>query len=397
MYDLIVIGAGPAGSAASRKAAQLGVKTLLLEKEKMPRNKLCGGGVTPKVLKLLDFQLPEAIIESAPTSARIHVGERCFTFHSVAPLVYMTSRDKFDTLLARKAEEAGAEVRDGVFVQCLIPHPSSMEVQTRGESFEAKIVLGCDGTGGPTARCTGLYERWEPNAVAYAAESEVEVGKDGARDFMGPENYFDVYFGVSPAGYGWIFPKDDHLTVGVGCRMSNLRDGPALFKNFVSSVPEMRRYEIPNPKAHLIPLGGAAHVRTVTDRVLLAGDSAGFAEPLLGEGIFFAIQGGQIAAEVVHEACRQDKYDGDFLKTYEMRCQNTFGTDFAAAFRLARASYLENYDMDRLAMSFFSDRKFHECMIGLMDGSLRYRDVLPKLALSYFKYRLIKLITRFRL
>jgi geranylgeranyl reductase family protein len=367
------------------------LKTLLLEKERIPRNKLCGGGVTPKVLKLLDFNLPNEIIESAPTSARIHVGPNCFFFHSMGPLVYMTSREKFDTLLVRKAAEAGAEVKDGTPVQNLVRHPSFIEVLTRHGPSKAMMVIGCDGMGGPTARAIGLYGRWEPTDVAYAIESEVRVGEGAVHEFMGPEQYFDVYFGVSPAGYGWIFPKDDHLTVGVGCRLSKLRDGPELFKSFVGSITELKGHEIPCPQAHLIPLGGAGYVPTVSDRVLLAGDSAGFAEPLLGEGIYFAIRGGQIAAQIVEEACRTEKFDAEYLKEYERRCQGDFGIDFEFAFRLARLSYLENYDMDGLAKFFFSDKRFHQCMIGLMDGSIRYREVRTKLAWLYLKYRLAKL------
>jgi geranylgeranyl reductase family protein len=391
MYDLIVIGAGPAGSAAARRASQLGLKTLLVEKERIPRNKLCGGGVTPKVLRLLDFKLPEDITENAPTSARIHVGPKCFNFHSANPLVYMTSRSKFDTLLATKAVEAGAELKDGTLVHDLVRHVSSIEVQTTHGLFEAMIIIGCDGMGGPTAKASGLYTRWEPSEVAYAIESEVPFGKEAVLEFMGERPCFDVYFGVSPAGYGWVFPKDDHLTVGVGCRLSKLRDGPQLFKNFVDSVGELDGRDIPTPQAHLIPLGGAVHVPVVADRVMLAGDSAGFAESLLGEGIYFAIHGGQIAAEVATEACRRARFDAEFLSNYERRWRDAFGADFESSYKLARLSYLENYDMDRLAKYFFSAPKFHECVIGLMDGSIRHRDVQKKLAWLYLNYKLAKL------
>jgi len=390
-YDLIVIGAGPAGSTVARHAAKLGLKCLLLEKERIPRSKLCGGGITPKVLSLLDFNLPEEIIESAPMSARIHIGSKCFPFGSSSPLVYMTSREKFDTLLAEKAAEAGAEVKDGTRVQNLIVRSSLVEVQTPNDSFEAMMVVGCDGMTGPTARATGLYARWEPSEIAYGIESEIRVGEEAVRRFMGPEKYFDVYFGVSPAGYGWVFPKNDHLTVGVGCRMSKLRDGPTLFKSFLKFIPELEGYEIPSPRAHLIPLGGAAQVPVAAERVLLAGDSAGFVEPLLGEGIYFAIRGGGIAAEIANEACQSGRFDRGFLERYEERCASALRADFASAFRLARLSYLENYDMDLLAKFFFSDERFHDCMIGLMNGSVRFRDVQRKLAWPYLKYRLAKL------
>ncbi len=391
MYDLIVVGAGPAGASAARTGAQLGLKTLLLEKEKIPRNKLCGGGVTPKVLKLLDLNLPNDLVECTVRSIRIHVGERCFNFEADRPLVYMTSRSKFDTFLAEKAVEAGAELRDRTTVHKVTATGSHAEVKTPNLSFQSKILIGADGMGGPTASGGHFYERWKPDQVAYAIESEVSVGEKRVQDFIGPKSYFDIYFGVSRAGYGWVFPKDDHLTVGVGCRLSKLRDAHELFYGFVKRIPELHGHKIPKPQAHLIPLGGAAKVPSAADRMLLAGDCAGFAEPLLGEGIYFAILGAQMAARVAVQACERGRYDQEFLKRYERDCRKAFGADFNAAYTMACLSYLEQYDMDRVARFFFAEKRMQECMVGLMDGSLRYRDVQRILAWPYFKYRLAKL------
>jgi geranylgeranyl reductase family protein len=391
MYDLIVVGAGPAGASAARAAAQLGLKTLLLEKEKLPRNKLCGGGVTPKVLKLFDFNLANELVECAVKSTRIHVGDKCFNFETDHTLVYMTSRIRFDTFLTEKAVEAGAELRDGTCVNRIENAGAYVHVMAASSEFQSKMIIGADGMGGPTASYGGFYDKWKPNEVAYAIESEVPVGERGVQDFVGPESYFDVYFGVSSAGYGWVFPKDDHLTVGVGCRLSKLRDAHALFNGFVKQVPQLAGREVPKPQAHLIPLGGVAKVPSTTDRILLAGDSAGFAEPLLGEGIYFSILGAQIAAQTAAEACQNDRFDKEFLNRYEQRCRRAFGADFDVAYRVACFSYLEQYDMDRVAKFFFSERKMQECMVGLLDGSIRYRDVKLKLAWPYFKYSLARL------
>jgi geranylgeranyl reductase family protein len=391
VYDLIIVGAGPAGSSAARTAAKLGLKTLLLEKEKMPRNKLCGGGVTPKVLKLLDFKLPDDLIECAPRSTRIHVGGNCFEFQTPAPLVYMTSRLKFDKFLADKAVEAGAELRQETPALRVEPHESGCEVVTRDGSFTSRIVIGADGMSSPTARSAGFYSAWSSEQVAYAIESEIPVGEKGVEDFIGEEEYFDIFFGVSAAGYGWVFPKDDHLTVGVGCRLSKLRDAQTLFKDFVRGIPELEGCDIPKPQAHLVPLGGAAKVHTSSNRVLLAGDSAGFAEPLLGEGICFAVWGAQVAAQVAAQACKAERFDANFLKSYEKRWRKAFGIDFDVAYRVACFSYLEQYDMDRVARFFFSNRRMQECMVGLMEGSMRYRDVRAKIAWPYLKYSLAKL------
>jgi geranylgeranyl reductase family protein len=363
----------------------------LLEKETFPRNKLCGGGVTPKVLNLLDFKLPEDLVECAPRSTRIHVGESSFSFQTNSPLVYMTSRINFDKFLADKAVDAGAELRTGTTALRVQTNESYSEVSTRDCSFKSRMVIGADGMGGPTARTAGLYSRWNPEEVAYAIESEVPVGESGVEDFIGPESYFDVYFGVSEAGYGWIFPKNDHLTVGVGCRLSKLRDAQNLFDGFVRSVPELSHYSIPKPQAHLIPLGGAAKVPTVSDRVMLAGDSAGFAEPLLGEGIYFAVWGAQIAAQVVAQACEKDRFDEDFLRLYQERWRKAFGKDFDVAYHVACFSYLEQYDMERVARFFFGEKKMQECMVGLLNGTVRFREVRRKIAWPYVKYSLSKL------
>lgn len=388
MYDLIVVGAGPAGASAARTASKLGLKTLLLEKENVPRSKLCGGGVTPKVLKLLDFNWPSEIVECSCKSARIHIGDKDFDFQSASTLVYMTSRSKLDTYLTEKAVEAGAELKDGTPVREMETRASGVRVRTRMGSFESKMVIGADGMGGLTARSGNFYASWRPEQVAYAIESEVPVGEKAVQDFIGSESYFDLFFGVSPAGYGWVFPKDDHLTVGVGCRLSRLRDSNELFNGFVKRIPEIADRAIPKPQAHLIPLGGFVTIPTVGDRVLLAGDSAGFAEPLLGEGIYFAILGGQIAAETAADACRKERYGRESLASYEQQCRRAFGVDFDFAYQLAKTSYLEQYDMDRVGKFFFADRRFKESMVGLMDGTVRYRDLPLRLMWPYLKYRL---------
>ncbi len=184
MYDLIVVGAGPAGASAARTAAKQGLDTLILEKERLPRSKLCGGGLTQKVLAKLDFKLPNDLIEYEAKAVRIHLGENLHTFETKHALVYMTSRSKFDSLLTQKAVDAGATLKDGTMVQNVEARATHVDVNTSIGNFRSKIVIGADGMGGPTARTGGFYERWKPDQVVYAIESEVYVGEKGIRDFV---------------------------------------------------------------------------------------------------------------------------------------------------------------------------------------------------------------------
>jgi len=391
MYDLIVVGAGPAGSSAARRAAQHGLNTLLIEKEKIPRVKLCGGGLTSKVLGLLDFKLPDALVERSLSSTRIHVGHDIYPFETKRTLAIMTSRAPFDAFLTEKAVEAGSNVIDENPVVRAEVSNSHVEVIAKCGRYRSKLVIGADGINGPTARSAHLYKHWDPIQVTYAIESEVTVGEGPVLEYIQANQYFDLYFGVSPAGYGWVFPKDDHLTVGVGCRLSKLHNGRQLFDAFTRTLPILNDCYIPGPKAQLIPIGGAAKVPIVGNRVMLVGDAAGFAEPFLGEGIFFAILSGQIAANTAAVACQSDQFESKSLQRYEVECKALFGRDFDVAYHLACFSYLEQYDMKRIVRHFFSEKRVQQCMVGLMDGSIRYREARAKLVWPYFKYRLDKL------
>jgi geranylgeranyl reductase family protein len=390
MYDLIVVGAGPAGASAARRAAQHGLRTLLLEKERLPRNKLCGGGITPKVLTKLDFKLPNELIEYEAKALRFHLGERLHEFENGRTLLYLTTRSKFDLFLTEKAVEAGAELKDKNAVRSVDATGTHVDVSTSVENYCSKMVIGADGMGGPTARTSGLYEGWKPDQVAYAIESDVHLGEKRIREFVGDTSCFDLYFGVAAAGYGWVFPKRDHLTMGVGCRLSRLRDGPQLIDNFMKNVDGLEKSEVSKPQAHLIPLGGVTQVPAARDRILLAGDCAGFAEPLLGEGIYFSIWSGQIAADMAAKACELERFDREFLSEYEQKCEKAFGADFEIAYRIACLSYLEQDNMHQIAHFFLDNKMFQKCMVGLMEGSLNYRDVRAKLAWPYFKYRLAR-------
>ncbi len=144
MYDLIIAGAGPAGSAAARTAAKLGLKTLILEKEVFPRYKPCGGAVSEKVVSILDFALPEDLCERSITGARVHFRDLVGEGRKGYRLATLVSRSRFDQCLLQKAEEAGA----GRATQKVLDYREEddhVQVRTRTDAYRSRFLVIASG------------------------------------------------------------------------------------------------------------------------------------------------------------------------------------------------------------------------------------------------------------
>lgn len=286
-YDVIVVGAGPAGSTTARECAACGLSVLLLEQAAFPRDKPCGGGVTLRAARLLPFDLK-------PVAERSIFGIRCslrrrrhFTCLSPQPLVYLTQRCRLDLFLVEQAIQAGALLRERAPIRRVERHPGYVVVQSERETFEGSALVAADGVNGQTAKRAGLaVGRWMGIAL------EANITPDRFPDRWGNLIGFDL--GDVPGGYSWIFPKGDHLNIGVGgVRLSgsSLRRRLEEIVRFYGFDPAklwgLRGYPLPfrRPDAPL-----------VDGNLLLVGDAAGLVEPFTGEGIRNAIWSGQAAA-----------------------------------------------------------------------------------------------------
>jgi geranylgeranyl reductase family protein len=289
--DVAVVGAGPAGATAALVLARAGVDVTLIDRAPLPRDKTCGGGVVARALELLppDVEFPVerrlGRVESRFVDAGVAV-----TVERETPLVHMARRAPLDLALAEAARAAGATLRAPCTVERVSLMPDHAELETSRGPLRARFLVAADGATGPTARAAGWAE---PLTCVPALEAEIAVRPRLLAE-LGDRARFDL--GVPAGGYGWVFPKADHLSVGVGVfarhgARRRLRDELARYLDAVG-LGEGRVLRVRGAPIPVHPRADAAR-----GRVLLAGDAAGLADPLTGEGISLAIRSGRLAAE----------------------------------------------------------------------------------------------------
>ena len=152
MYDVIVVGAGPAGATCARICAREGLKTLLLDKETFPRQKPCAGAVSAQALSLLDFPLPDDVIEKECFGVQIRYHDRSIVVRKKERIAVLVSRDRFDRVLADKAVESGVQFLMGEKVVDDIETGDAVSVSTDKGRYEARFLIGADGIHSRVAR-----------------------------------------------------------------------------------------------------------------------------------------------------------------------------------------------------------------------------------------------------
>jgi geranylgeranyl reductase family protein len=286
-YDTIIIGGGPAGGSAAFFLGQAGQRVLVLEKENLLRYKPCGGGLSEAVLHQFPFSF-EPVIERRVKAVRYVLEDQSVTIPLPGYSMCMVMRDRFDAYLLQHAR---AELRPGTQVDAVEEQPDKVLVETEsGKSFACRQLIAADGANSRVARCLGLRRN---RTLAAAIEVEAHVPPDILRQYSEMPM---LVFGKVTHGYVWIFPKSDHLSIGIG----GLRPGPGELQATLRQT--IARFGISLDGAaihgHPVPIFRRWE-RLTSARTLLVGDAAGLVDPFTGEGIRFALDSGRLAAEAI--------------------------------------------------------------------------------------------------
>ena len=298
-WDVAVIGAGPAGLAAARAAAEADARTVVLERAAHPRYKTCGGGLIGASLAAVGDGIKVPVRDEVSASTFTLRGKREKTRVHRTPMLVMVLRDEFDDELRRAAAGAGAVLREHCLVRGLSQQPDLARVHlAAGEEVTARVVVGADGSSGVSARHAGVrYAQ-----VDLGLELEILVPPP-VRDSWRGRILLD--WGALPGSYAWVFPKDDRLTVGVIATRGHADYTRQYLRDFVARLG-LAGYGTAQDSGHLTRCrADDSPVRK--GRVLVAGDAAGLLEPCTREGISFALRSGRLAGQVAAQAAQAEE------------------------------------------------------------------------------------------
>ena len=387
MYDLIVVGGGPAGAICARKAALGGLDVVLLEKERHPRPKLCGGALSPRIANIIDFDLSPAI------DLEIHAVKISSPKRKVVTAVredfagWLVKRPIFDSFLLEKAKEVGVEVIEGEKVIAVEQLKRGVRALVKGDSFKGQIIVGADGVNSVVAKSLNLRRKWEPNEVALCIAADVPMDSDEIVRAMQLEEEsnqvaLEMYLGTVDWGFGWCFPKRDEVSIGIGARLDKVHDLKPFWKSFLGELEASKGWRLENVKrnAHRIPFGNPDR-KTVGRRSLLVGDAAGFVSAVTGEGIYYAILSGLVAAQVVIDTVVEK--NAALVRTYNERIEKAVVKELQVAWSIAKMLYKSKGNADVICEIVRDDAVLRDAVINLLTGFKPYsqvkRDIIKRL------------------
>jgi geranylgeranyl reductase family protein len=399
LYDVAIVGAGPAGATAAKILSEKGARCLLLDKTSFPRDKPCGGGLQMRILHRFQYLEKHDLIDSYSTTFQIHTSTLTnhVIFEQTKPLQAMVMRKTFDKGLVNLAVQNGVMLQCGNSVQDMINNKNSVRLfLSDGSTVETRLVIGADGTWSTIAKKIGMRQKCDHIGVCVYAEYPMK--QQTIQRLYGEEHGVHIHLrpnGV--AGYGWVFPKKEHVNIGVVEFRQAIhpseekRNLQTSFRYYLQSLKKQKL--LPTQLSKIATHGGVFPTcplkQLTADRVMLCGDAGGLTNPMTGEGIFYAMCSGEMAANTAMHALENDAVDASSLKQYQHRWNHEFHGDFSLMGRLSKRW---GKNVDRFIEIACSDAK----LVNIISKAIpkpggvqkdKWR-ILPRFLFAYCKNRL---------
>jgi len=371
-YDVVIVGAGPAGSTAGYILTGYGLRVVIIDRERFPRRKPCSGCLTDKTIHLLKRIYGESIeemkrddlLEYKSSVYEIRFKERVLLKKTAPRSFYFVDRTAYDDFLLKKAEGIGAEVIEGDEV---VSYNLLMnEIKTSsGRRIRGKVIIGADGVNSVIRR-TFLRGPLEGDTWGKNMTTALQISLPRS-DIKTEIQHPVIILGFIDYGYSWVFPNRDKILIGsCGLNIFNRKRFRHLFNDLLSflniGLDDMRI------DAHPLQCGGFLK-RPVFGNTLLIGDAAGFVDPILGEGIYYAQRTAEIAGDAIYRALKDGK---NLEETYSGLLQQTLFPHLLYGLRLRNLvfKYLKGFHFTPLKLLF---KVFGDMPVEAVHGMRTYR------------------------
>ena len=396
-FDVVVVGAGPAGLLASETLAQHGIKVAVIERDQNPgKDKPCGGFLTTQGMK--EGKIPLEIAERTTNGVSITIPSypTCHVDYPQAIGIQLT-REELGRYLSKRAETAGAKLLLQHQVISCKRDDSNWHITLKGKvkDLQASLLIGADGVNSIVAREIGLRTRFNRDELGITVQAQIALPEEVISSRFG--NRMELYYGreFCPYGYLWIFPKRSSVYVGVGSLLSVVTNRLELYLNKFIETNSMGMEKLAGGTIQLIeralvPL--TYQRQSAADGVLLVGDAAGHCSAITGEGLHYSIAAGKIAGEVAVNAVKRGSLGYRFLRRYEKSWNQAFGSDLKWGLRL-RNYFYQGMASQSVSSGISSNRRFLQLAADLIAGVRPYRDTVIR-ALPYYLWNRIKMVFR---
>ena len=400
MYDIIIVGGGPAGAAAALYAEKAGLKSIILEKAKFPRDKICGDALSGKTIKILrDLDLIDELEQldgshinritfGSPTNNQFDINLKSGKKENHVNKGYVIPRLVFDNFLFQKASLVtdtleNFTVKDVIYQNGQMKGVNGIDKKGNKNSIEAPLVFGCDGANSIIARKVGLYSMDMKNTAVAIRRYYEGVGS------LTDQIELHYLKEVKP-GYFWLFPAGDGMAnIGVGISKESAKKEDRTLNQIMNEIissdyfRDRFRYARPieKPKGWNLPMG-SIHRKNHGNGYMLLGDAAGLVDPFTGEGIGNARVAAKYAVDVAKEAKGESDFSEKKLKKYDYLVWSELGGELNVSTKLqklAHSSFLLNFVINRASRN----ENVQEIIAGMLSNEMA-RDDLSN-PMFYFK------------